>query len=75
MAILNSDIINFIYQKKFNSLKVLRYNIERLPFPMNSDKKIIKEIEKKVDEILDGKYSSKNIIDELVNQLYGISDF
>ncbi|MDA3838376.1 MAG: N-6 DNA methylase [Candidatus Delongbacteria bacterium] len=75
MAILNSDIINFIYHKKFNSLKVLRSNIERLPFPMNSDKKIIKEIEKKVDEILDGKYSSKNIIDELVNQLYGISDF
>ncbi|MDA3885736.1 MAG: N-6 DNA methylase [Candidatus Delongbacteria bacterium] len=75
MAILNSDLINFIYQKKFKSLKVLRSNLERLTFPKNPDKKIIKDIEGNVDQILNGKKVSKNILNNLVNRLYGILRF
>ena len=75
MAILNSDLMNFIYQKKFKSLKVLRSSLERLPFPKNPDKDIINDIEKKVNQILDGKNSLKSDIDLLVKQLYKISHF
>ncbi|MBN2789896.1 MAG: N-6 DNA methylase, partial [Candidatus Delongbacteria bacterium] len=45
LAIMNSEIMDFIYRNKFNSLKVLRSNLEKLPFPVDPDKKIIKEIE------------------------------
>ena len=75
MAILNSEFINFVYQKKFNSLKVLRSSLEKLPFPIDPDKKIINKIKKNVDEILDGKNISENDIEILVNKLFGISHF
>lgn len=75
MTILNSELINFIYQKKFKSLKVLRSNLERLPFPKDPDKKIIKSIESKMNDLLDDKETSKLEIDKLINKLYGISHF
>ena len=75
MAILNSDLMNFIYQNKFKSIKVLRSSLERLPFPKDPDKNILRKIEKNVDNMLDGKKISKNSIDQLVNKLYGISHF
>ncbi|MBI9106766.1 MAG: N-6 DNA methylase [Spirochaetales bacterium] len=34
MQLLNSDIYNFLYVKKFNSVKVLRSNLEELPLPL-----------------------------------------
>ncbi|HAK47253.1 MAG TPA: hypothetical protein DCO79_15215, partial [Spirochaeta sp.] len=35
-ALFNSDIYNFIFRKKFNSLKVLRGHLEQLPLPVLS---------------------------------------
>lgn len=34
LALFNSSLYNFIFQKKFNSLKVLRYHIEDFPIPI-----------------------------------------
>ncbi|MCK4979735.1 MAG: restriction endonuclease subunit M, partial [Candidatus Delongbacteria bacterium] len=75
MAILNSDLMNFVYQKKFRSLKVLRSSLEKLPFPKNPDKSVVREIKKTVDEILKGNIISENILNKLVDQLYQISHF
>jgi tRNA1(Val) A37 N6-methylase TrmN6 len=36
-AILNSDVMRFVYRKKFNTIKVLRGNLENLPIPVLSN--------------------------------------
>ena len=36
LSILNSSIAQFIYEKRFNSVKVLRAHIESIPIPMIS---------------------------------------
>lgn len=77
MAILNSDLMNFIYMKKFNSLKVLRSNIETLPFPENPDRKIINLIEDKTNRIINNegvKECNRRELEGLVNKLYGVNN-
>jgi hypothetical protein len=51
MAILNSSIAQFIFEKKFNSIKVLRSHIETIPIPTCS-KSQQKQIIELVDKIL-----------------------
>ena len=75
MAILNSDIMKFVYLKKFGSLKVLRTNLEKLPFPENPDKKIINLIDGKTNCIInnDGCLSQiRHEIEDLVKKLFGV---
>jgi len=75
MAVLNSGAMNFIYRKKFKSLKVLRSYLEELPFPENPDKKIIDLIDKKTNRIINNAESGKKIlceIDRLTEKLYGV---
>lgn len=50
-ALLNSSLYQFIFQKKFSSIKVLRSHIEQMPLPL-WDKKTFSEIIKLVDEII-----------------------
>jgi len=74
MAVLNSDLMNFIYQKKFKSLKVLRTNLEKLPFPKNPDKKIIYLIDEKTNRIINHEGSVSVIrqeIEKLIEKLFG----
>jgi predicted RNA methylase len=57
---LNSDIFQFIYRKKYNSLKVLRWILEELPFPkINSDINCynLTESEK---ELIRGNFKNRN---------------
>ncbi|HQO10016.1 MAG TPA: TaqI-like C-terminal specificity domain-containing protein [Clostridiales bacterium] len=75
MAILNSDLMDFIYRNKFHSLKVLRSNLERLPFPKNPDKKIINLIDDKTSCIINnvtGQGRIRSEINALVNKLFGV---
>ncbi len=55
-AILNSSPYQFIFQKKFSSIKVLRNQIESLPIPIWKDE-IISEIINQTDDIILGKES------------------
>jgi len=76
MAILNSKLMNFIYRKKFRSLKVLRSYLEQLPFPKFPEKQIIHLIEIKTNRIINDSGKTDNIkteIDKLVEELYGVS--
>lgn len=50
-ALFNSSLYQFIFQKKFSSIKVLRSHIEQLPLPL-WDKKTFSEIIKLVDETI-----------------------
>lgn len=77
MAILNSDLMNFIYQKKIKNLKVLRTNIEKLPFPENPDRKIINLIDRKTNCIINNCgdiYKLRLEIEELVYKLFGVKN-
>jgi type I restriction-modification system DNA methylase subunit len=38
VAVLNSDVMRFVYRKRFNTIKVLRGNLEDLPLPVLSDR-------------------------------------
>jgi hypothetical protein len=37
VAVLNSEVMRFVYRKRFNTIKVLRGNLEDLPIPVLSD--------------------------------------
>ncbi len=37
LGFLNSKLFNYYYKKKFNSIKILRGDIEQIPFPMLTD--------------------------------------
>lgn len=53
LALFNSPLYQFIFQKKFSSIKVLRTHLEELPLPL-WDKGVLAYIEKEVDRILGG---------------------
>lgn len=77
MAVLNSSVAQFIFQKQFNSIKVLRSHIESIPIPVcenNSQQQIIKYVDK-VCETEDDKDYKKLCyqIDLFVAKLYNLS--
>ena len=51
LALLNSTLYQFLYQKQFGSIKILRSHLEALPFP-DLDTATQKRIIRQVDEIL-----------------------
>lgn len=55
LAILNSRVSQFIFKKKFNSVKILRSHIENLPIPEISDE-LQEEIIDKVNNLILGNY-------------------
>lgn len=71
LALFNSPIYNFIYQKKFNSIKILRGNLEQLPIPILSQKKIM-EIIRLVDSAIIN-HKDISIIDNLIFDLFKVS--
>jgi len=72
LALFNSSLYQFIYLKKFNTIKVLRGNLEKLPLPEFS-KVIIREIISLVDKVLANEIDS-TIIDNYVLDLFNITE-
>jgi type I restriction-modification system DNA methylase subunit len=54
LAFLNSNVFQYIFSKKFSTHKVLRGDLEQLPFPKLSEGRGA-EIEKLVDNTIDGR--------------------
>lgn len=79
LAILNSRVAQFLYQKKFNSLKVLRAHIESIPIPV-VDQGIQDQIVSLVDTLIDGSIPAEkieeqyNVIDGIIMELYGLTE-
>lgn len=67
MAFLNSEVFEYLYKVLFGELKILRGNLEELPFPEICDKDN-REIERLVDETIMGK--DKNL--ELESKIYEV---
>lgn len=77
MAVLNSSVAQFIFQKKFNSIKVLRSHLESLPLP-KCDKKTQQQIINTVNKILEtsNKSTAHELfakLDLIISKLYNLS--
>lgn len=64
VALFNSSLYQFIFQKKFSSIKVLKSHIEQMPLPL-WDKKTFSEIVKMVTKII----KDKNDFEKLDNYI------
>ena len=72
LALLNSSLYQFVYLKKFNALKVLRGNIEQLPFPILSTEES-NELISLVNKVLTKK-TDPSEPDNFIMKLFKISD-
>ena len=78
LAVLNSSVAQFIFEKKFRSVKVLRSHLEQIPIPL-AEEKIQKEIVKLVDRLMTLEETSAeyqntyNILDQTIAVLYGLT--
>lgn len=70
-ALLNSSLYQFIFQKKFSSIKVLRSHIEQMPLPI-WESKIFNEIEKMVDGIIKNSAEFESLDNYIFNK-YSLS--
>ena len=72
LALFNSSLYQFIYSKKFNTIKVLRGNLEELPLPTLSEENYNK-ITKYIDEIISSSKTHSQL-DLLIFKLFDISE-
>ncbi len=84
MAVLNSRVAQYIYEKHFNAVKVLRSHIESIPIPI-ADEMTQNDIIAKVEEliVLRGQAGEEDFaekfrlydeIDDIVRRLYSVTD-
>jgi hypothetical protein len=73
MAFLNSALFQFLYNKLFGEIKILKGNLMELPFPQitSTDNNIITAL---VDDILSGNTDTQNDIDKYIFSLYNLTD-
>lgn len=74
LAFLNSNVFQFIFKKKFNTVKVLRGDLEQLPFPALEKSEIV-DIENLVDNLVLNKDYDNNErkIDEIISNVYKLT--
>lgn len=78
MAILNSSVAQFVFEKKFHSVKVLRSHLEQIPIPL-ADKKTQKEIADLVDRLISHEESTPEyiktyaLLDRKIAELYNLT--
>ena len=83
LAILNSSVMQFYYKNKFNSIKILRSHIEKLPIikaTKQTEEQIVNLVEKILSLNLNSKSYSEDIknyynqIDKIIFSLYNLSN-
>ncbi len=70
-ALLNSSLYQFIFQKKFSSIKVLRSHIEQMPLPL-WDEKVFNDIVKLVDKVIEDENNFKKL-DSYIIKTFALS--
>ena len=78
LAVLNSSVAQFFFEKKFHSVKVLRSHLEQIPIPV-ADEKTQEEIVKLVDRLMNLEEISPeyketyNILDQRIAELFSLT--
>lgn len=67
LALLNSELFQFLFSRQFNTHKVLRSHLERLPFPYLSDRQA-----KELTELVDRAIAGENVQTQIDNVVYGL---
>ncbi len=67
VALFNSSLYQFVFQKKFSSIKVLRSHIESLPLPL-WDKNVFSKIKKSVDKVMQNQSKFQELDDYIMDQ-------
>lgn len=70
LAFLNSEVFQFVFKKKFNTVKILKGDLESLPFPSLTPE-LSREIEELVNNLIAGRKKGINE-DKLNNLIYSI---
>ena len=75
MAVLNSRVAQYMYEKRYHVVKVLRSHIESIPIPL-ADVRSQQEIIQMVDNLMtcESRCDLYDEIDDAVRRLYGVSD-
>ncbi len=73
MAFLNSNLFKYIYIKMFGEIKILKGNLEMLPFPKISDEDN-KYFEQLVDSVINGNDETKKDINQKVYEVFGLNE-
>lgn len=71
-ALFNSSLYQFLFQKKFSSIKVLRSHIESLPLPL-WDKKTFTKITKLVNEVIKDQRKFQEL-DDCITKKFSLSE-
>ena len=77
LAVLNSSVAQFVFEKKFKSVKVLRSHLEQIPIPI-ADEKAQREIVAMVDTLINAEETSKKyvetykLLDRKIADIYGL---
>ncbi len=66
-GLFNSSLYQFLFQKKFSTIKVLRSHIETLPLPL-WDKKTFTKIVRLVDQVIQNKKSFQVLDDYIISK-------
>lgn len=72
LALLNSDVLKFYYQKRFGGMKVLKSNLLKLPLP-TIDQATDNQLSSLIDSYLQGDFSVDQDIQMIVFDLYKLS--
>jgi len=72
MALFNSELYQYIFQKKFSSVKVLKSHIEELPVPALTDAECLRVL-KIVEHIMTG--GSADLLDEFVYRIFKLNKY
>lgn len=72
LAFLNSKLYQYLYFTIFQEIKILRGNLEELPF-LNLNKSQDVHFSRLIDEILNGNENAKNAIDDEIYKLFNLN--
>ena len=78
LAVLNSSVAQFFFEKKFHSVKVLRSHLEQIPIPL-ADAETQKEIVELVDRLMELKEATQKyketytLLDHRIAELFSIT--
>lgn len=73
MAFLNSRVFQYIFTKRFQTRKVLRGDLETLPFPLLPPGEA-QAIERQVELCMSGEYQPADDLDRMIYRVFGLDE-